>query len=319
MGSRTSGALLGFALLTAGYLLALIWADSRHQVFSQLPTLAFAMPMLLVASSMTYLIRYLRWHWLLRRSGHATPLLRGFAAYLSGFAFTATPGKVGELVRIRYLAPLKVPPARVVAAFIFERAFDLIAVLMLSSLAIASTRTFIISAVFVMAFLSGLALASAKLEWFAATARSLDERGFRRTAMIVTAIKDGLSDCRIWMTPADIAVSLVFGLIAWSIASLAFLFLLERLDITIAFTEALSIYPMSMLAGAASMLPGGVGSTEATIVGLLSLHDVPLGLATLAAVGIRLSSLWFAVVCGFVSVLGLELLKSPNRGSCDSR
>jgi len=67
-----------------------------------------------------------------------------------------------------------------------------------------------------------------------------------------------------------------------------------------------SIYPLSMLAGAASMLPGGVGSTEVTIVGLLSMHDVPIGLATLAAVGIRLSSLWFAVVCGFMSLLGME-------------
>jgi len=315
MGSRTSGALLGFALLTAGYLLALIWADSRHQVFSGLPKLASVMPMLVAASAITYLVRYLRWYWLLRRSGHSTPFLRGFAAYLSGFAFTATPGKIGELVRIRFLLPLGVPAARVVAAFIFERAFDLIAVLMLASLAIASTRTFIISAAFVLAFLGGLALASARLAWFSAMALALSKRGFKRIAKIVTAIRDGLDGCRIWLTAADIAVALVLGLIAWSIASLAFLYLLDRLDINLPFLQALSTYPLSMLAGAASMLPGGVGSTEVTIVGLLSLHDVPIGLAALAAVGIRLSSLWFAMVCGFVSMLGLERISSIHRSS----
>ena len=303
---RISGALLGFALLTIGFLVALIWADSHHQVFSALPKLAAVMPMLITASAITYLTRYLRWYWLLRRSGHSTPFLRGFAAYLSGFAFTATPGKVGELVRIRYLVPLSVPAARVIAAFIFERAFDLIAVLLLASLAIASTRTFIIAAVFVLAFLSSLALASTKLDWFSAAARSLSRRGFGRTEKIVIAIREGLSGCRIWLSVADISISLFLGLIAWSIASLTFIVLLDCLDIRLPFFQALSIYPLSMLAGAASMLPGGVGSTEVTIVGLLSLHDVPIGLATLAAVGIRLSSLWFAVICGFVSILGLE-------------
>jgi len=306
MSLRTSGALIGFALLTVGYLVALIWADSRHQVFSGLPKLASVMPMLVAASAITYLVRYLRWYWLLRRSGHPTPFLRGFAAYLSGFAFTATPGKVGELVRIRYLVPIGVPSARVVAAFIFERAFDLIAVLMLASLAISSTRTFIISTVFVIVFLSSLALASANLAWFSASALALSTRGFKRTAKVVTAISDGLAGCRLWLNPTDIAISIILGLLAWSISSLAFIYLLDRLGISLPFLQALSIYPLSMLAGAASMLPGGVGSTEVTIVGLLSMHDVPIGLATLAAVGIRLSSLWFSVVCGFMSLLGME-------------
>jgi uncharacterized protein (TIRG00374 family) len=68
----------------------------------------------------------------------------------------------------------------------------------------------------------------------------------------------------------------------------------------------MAVYPLSMLAGAASMLPGGVGSTEATIVGLLSLFDVPLGVAALAAIGIRFSSMWFAVLCGFIALSILE-------------
>ena len=70
-----------------------------------------------------------------------------------------------------------------------------------------------------------------------------------------------------------------------------------------------------MLVGAALMLPGAVGSTEVTIFGLPSLHDIPIGLATPVAVGIRLSSLWFAVICGFVSLLGLEWISFRHRNS----
>jgi len=304
---RVSMAIAGFGLLTIAYLAALIWADSRHQVFSVLPKLASVMPILITASSITYFLRYLRWYWLLRRSGHATPFLRGFAVYLSGFAFTATPGKVGELVRIRYLEPLNVPAPRVVAAFIFERAFDLIAVLLLASLAIASFRIFIISATFVISFLSCLALASANLKYFSLAAHVFSKRGFRRAVTMIIAIEQGLLGCRKWLNPTDIAISLILGLIAWLITSLAFLFLLNSVGVSLPFIQALSIYPLSMLAGAASMLPGGVGSTEVTIVALLSLHDLPISLATLVAVGIRLSSIWFAVLSGFGSIIGLEI------------
>ncbi len=61
-----------------------------------------------------------------------------------------------------------------------------------------------------------------------------------------------------------------------------------------------------MLAGAASMLPGGIGSTEVAIIAMLSVFNAPLGSATLAAIGIRFATMWFAVVCGFVSVGLLE-------------
>ncbi len=55
------------------------------------------------------------------------------------------------------------------------------------------------------------------------------------------------------------------------------------------------------------MIPGGVGSTEVSIVALLAMFDVPLDAAALAAIAICISTLWFAVVCGFgaVGVLGV--------------
>lgn len=54
--------------------------------------------------------------------------------------------------------------------------------------------------------------------------------------------------------------------------------------------DGISVYPTAMLAGAASMIPGGMGSTETTIVFLLMSTDskVLLSTAALAAVGIRL-------------------------------
>lgn len=63
------------------------------------------------------------------------------------------------------------------------------------------------------------------------------------------------------------------------------------LGIHLAGFEALALFPVAMLAGAASMLSGGLGSTEATLVALLTLGRAALVPATVA-------TLWLATVMG---------------------
>lgn len=306
---RLNRAVAGFTVVTALYVLALVWADARGQVFMQLPTVAALLPVLAGASLLSYLVRYGRWSWLLHRSGHPVPARVGLLAYLTGFAFTATPGKFGELVRIRYFAPLGVPPARVLAAFLFERAFDLLAVLLLAGLAIQQGRLFLLLVAFVGGVLCALLWLARHPAWFLQARRWLRRRRRPRLARGVQTVHAGLSGCRVWLTPADIAVVGVAGLAAWSITAAAFAWLLTALGIHLPWATALALYPTAMLAGAASMLPAGVGSTEVTLVLLLAAHGVPAGLATVAAIAIRLASLWFSVVCGFLSLGMLEWLR----------
>jgi hypothetical protein len=103
-------AFAGFALLTVAYLCLLLWADRGRGLFAGIERLAPLLPPLMLASLLAYALRFARWTWLLRRAGYRVGDGRGFVAYLSGLAFTATPGKVGELLRIRYVAPRGVPP-----------------------------------------------------------------------------------------------------------------------------------------------------------------------------------------------------------------
>lgn len=305
-------ALIGFGGITFFYLGALILVDSRNQVFTAFPKLLSVLPTLIGLSLLSYLVRYLRWYWLLSRSGNKTNVVSGCLAYLAGFAFTATPGKVGELLRIRYLAPQGVPSWRVLSAFIYERAFDLIAVLLLSALAISRKDIFVFALGFVVIFLAGLVFAARNPAWLTKASAYLRFYRLKKLAFICATLRDGLSGCRIWATPLDILVSIILGILAWSLTSFSFVWLLSHLDVSIPILSALAIYPLSMLTGAASMLPGGVGSTEVTMVALLSLFDVPLGTATLAAVGIRFSSMWFAVLCGFFALSTLELCFHRN-------
>lgn len=294
------------AAITALYVAALFWADSRNRVFDRLPEVAALLPGLMALSLASYALRYLRWWWLLARIGHRTPLLRGWWAYLSGFAFTATPGKVGELLRIRYFLPLGVPPAQVLAVFVFERACDVAAVALLAALAIHDSGYFALLLAFVLGLLAVVAALAAQPRLLGRMAAAARRRRLLRLARLLRTLRDGLVGTRAWLHPRDLLVSLALGLAAWGLSAWAFVWLLARLGIAVETTAALSLYPTAMLVGAASFLPGGVGATEAVIVVLLALHAVPLGLATLAAVAIRLAGLWFSVACGFVAIAWLE-------------
>jgi uncharacterized protein (TIRG00374 family) len=299
-------AVISLGLITLIYLAALIWVDSRNNVFGKLPELAGALSFLMGFSLLSYLVRYCRWHWLLSRAGYPVPGAKGFLAYLSGFAFTATPGKVGELLRIRYFAPLGVPAQNVISAFVYERVFDLLVVLFIATLAATEYGIFGFAASFVVMVVAVIILLASYPRSLGLVAAHFRRRRFGRLSKLTVALRNGIQGARTWINPRDVSLSFILGLLAWTLTSFSFVWLLTRLGETIPFLTAIAIYPLAMLAGAASMLPGGVGSTEGAIVALLAVCKIPLGVATVAAVGIRLSTLWFAIVCGLFAAAILE-------------
>jgi uncharacterized protein (TIRG00374 family) len=303
---KTRNASISLGVVTLLYVSALVWVDSSKNVFQLLPVIVSVFPILLLLSALSYMLRYARWHWLLYRAGHCVKIGPGFLSYISGFAFTATPGKIGELVRIRYLTRQGVTHSRVISAFVFERAFDLIVVLSIASLASAQFGFLPYVAIFVTLVVSAVVVLARNPKWVNFIAAHFRLRRWRRLSRLVRVIRDGVTGIKVWNDPLDIVVSVILGLLAWGSISMAFVILLDFVGVAIPFTVAIAIYPLSMLAGAASMLPGGVGSTEATIVGMLSFFGVPVGVAISAAVGIRLATLWFAIFCGFISMFILE-------------
>ena len=305
-------ALLLLLAITLVYIVALVWADSRNRVFSALPRLLATLPLLAGLSLLSYVLRYARWYWLLARAGHRTAVLKGFLAYLAGFAFTATPGKVGELLRIRYLVPEGVPAACVFGALVYERAMDLCVVLALAALAITRPDFFWLSMSFVVVVITILVVLSSSSGPLTRVERMLSSRRLDRVALAARTLRDGLLAARRWINPLDGAISLVFGVCAWCLTAAAFVLLLQRIGVSMPLLPAFATYPLGMLAGAASMLPGGIGSTEAALVVVLLSFDVSLANATLAAVGIRLATLWFAILCGLVAVAMLEIARSRS-------
>lgn len=304
---------LSFILLTVLYGSSLFFLDINNNSIVDIQNALSFLPLLMLLAFISFILRYLRWYWLLSSAGQNVPFLAGFCFYLSGFALTASPGKVGELLRIRYFQRANVPASITISAFIFERASDLLIVLLLALFAAFSFNFFPFIAIAIILILAFVLTLAYKPFYLRLSIYFLYKRKMKKAARFCKVVSRGITGIYYWMTPKGLLISFVIGGFAWFILSLSFIWLLSAFNAQVEWLSALSIYPIAMLAGALSMLPGGVGSTEAAIVTQLVHYDVPLVLAGIAAISIRIATIWFAILCGLMMVIFLEFKMMPTK------
>jgi len=259
-------------------------------------------------SLLNYAARAVRWQSYLARLGHRMSV--GFAAltYTAGFAFTLSPGKVGEMTRARYYAPLGIPVADVAAAFFIERLMDLLAMLVLALLILTISDRYSI-AIWGAAALIATALALlAALPWPAvAQALQASTRVPRtlRASLIGAAVT--LAAARVLLRPGTLLFGFAIGLAAWGLEGLG-LGLLGSLfpPVHLDFVAGLGIYAVAVLIGALSFLPGGLGSTEAVMTALLVTQGFTFPQALLITIVCRVVTLWFAVGVGWGAIYALR-------------
>lgn len=253
-----------------------------------------------------YGLRFARWHGYLHWLGHRLPVGRHLMVYLSGFALTTTPGKAGEGVRAVYLARRDVPYAHSVAAMFAERLLDLLSIIALSSLALLSFTGYAAWVIVPLAVLLGLLAV-------------MHNRRLLRRAQARVAHPDHL-----WSRVAQVFVhawerafvllswkpllgGFLVGCLAWAAEGLSVYLIAARLGLSIAVVLAIGIYATSMLIGALSFVPGGLGSTEAAMTLLLKLSGIAATAALSVVLIARIATLWFAVAIGLCCLVVLEI------------
>ncbi len=83
--------------------------------------------------------------------------------------------------------------------------------------------------------------------------------------------------------------------------------ILQKLGVNTSAGLAIGIYSVSVLAGAVSFIPGGLGSTEAVMVLLLTLVGADASTAVAATLICRFATLWFAVIIGAAALAVIEV------------
>ncbi len=291
----------------AAYIGFMLWSDRNYQLGERLAQAGWVLAGLLPLIVASFLLRYARWRLFLNHTGRHTGVVAGLVAYLAGFALTASPGKAGELVRARYFSRLGTPAELTVAAFVSERACDLVVVLGLSLLIASQVPTFGLLAGAIGAIVTVIIALSKAPRKLRAIRRTLAARLPRTLSRPVTVVLGGAARLGPMLTWKNALPGLAIGIVAWLLPSIAFVILCMSIGLELPLAAALGLYPAAMLIGALSLIPGGIGTTEAATVMLLVGMGAPLPEALVAAIGIRLATLWFATLLGTGCLLTLEI------------
>lgn len=265
-------------------------------------------------SLVNYALRFVRWQLYLQRLGHAVPGWLSFRIYLSGFALTTTPGKAGEAIRSVLLKRCGVPYSDSIAAFFSERLSDLLAIVILTLLGLtiysAARPLIYIGATLSIVFLILLSSRTLLLSLQSRVARYAGKA--RKAAGHVFTVLLQAQRCH---HPYLLVLTTLLSVAGWLAEALAFYLILHWVGAEVTFTVAAFVFALSMLAGALSFTPGGLGSTEGVMAALLIFQGVGSPEAIGATLLIRVTTLWFAVGLGMLTVSTNVFKNRPIQGT----
>lgn len=254
---------------------------------------------LLALSLVNYLGRSLRWLLYSRKLGLDIGFLQGMRHFLGGFAMSVTPGRVGELVRMRWIrretgwAFERTAPLAIV-----DRAADLSAMALLLAVALTLSATGVAGGVPVAVAALAVAFAATR----PALLKSVGDWAFRvsgrRLPRLFARVRRAARSLEVFSGPAVLLAGGALGVAGWFAEGYAFYLLLMWMGAETGLWMSVAIFIFATLAGGLTGAPGGLGGAEAAMVALLAVQGVPLEIAVPATLIIRVTTLWFAIAIG---------------------
>jgi uncharacterized protein (TIRG00374 family) len=291
---------LAIALIAAGVVyslaVALSGVPSAGLSAPRLETIGLCAAIVVVS----YEARALRWAMLLRFLRVDLSMLVSHRSYFAGLSMAVTPGKAGELLKPHLLREKEgVAIEKSLACLLFERFTDLLAAFVILAAA-ATTINLGLAAVASLAALLTFILftSSGKLRiLFGFTARV---KPLRRVSEAATA---SLSEFEILLRPTPFIVAFSIASVSWLLEASVLYVLLQDLGAAASPTVTLAAYALGSIAGAVTLLPGGIGLAEGSIAGTLVVLGVPAAPAVAGVILVRIFTLWMPLVLGTLALM----------------
>ncbi len=284
------------------YSLFLIFSDfnklSEHILDFKIEYLPIILPLV----SVGWLALYFRWVLLLKNCGYQFPHKKNFQIFLSGFPLSITPGKVGELLKCELLKENFQVPRKITAPVILvERLYNAVGIIIISifgiwffdfsGIVILITTCILISIFLVLRFKKIFLSIIEKVSKIKFLSR-FSESFIDSYDVINKSIK-----------PKIFVISSLLSALYWILESLAVYFILLSFGINLLeITDVILTYTTSIILGVASFVPGGIGVSESTLIGLLTVNGLVFSSAVSLTIFIRIFTLWYAVLVGLIAL-----------------
>ena len=258
----------------------------------------------------SYVLRYVRWSYFLRRIGIRLEPRTGVAIFVAGLSMTISPGKFGEVLKSVLIVNASGDPiAKTTPAVLSERITDGLGMAAWGLLG-AFAFGFGPGVPVVFLGITAIGVLMLRSKRFSIFFAKLLER-VPKVRALAPRVADFHGASNHLLSSVSLAVGSVLAFVIWSLEISAVYLIVHGVGAATPFMKVAFIFAVSSIVGLVSMLPGGIGVTEASLTGMFrvtaGLASGPAAAATLIT---RLVTLWFAASLG---ILGLAATRRLSR------
>ena len=279
------------------------WHAVLHHIVTMTPLL---WAQLLGVFVVCYAARVARWVVFTEAFGVKVPVWRNAVIYMSGFGLGLVLHKAGEAMRVLYLRPYGMSYANGVGAFLADRLLDVLVAGILAC--------------------TGIALFTGHSDWaLAATGvcllaiwvlrSSLAREFVRRLPLgrLSAYAHEGMHSMSVLLSGGTLWRALGLSVMTWCVQGSALYFALQAMGASADWMLCVAAYAIGLFAGAAAVVPGGLGAAEATIMLLLVSKGVDKETALAAAIVGRGVPQWAGLLAGLLAMAFLGSAAEPSQ------
>lgn len=255
------------------------------------------LPVMLILVTTGYFVRFIKWNFLLRNADIHLPLKENLFVFFSGLSMIITPGKAGEIWKGWLIKEINGESlSKTIPVVIVDRITDVIGLIILSLLGIFYYESGV-NLLLLLVILSGAFIMTIKSERISRPLINLLERRAGKYSGSVKDMHQTFENSLKWRYLVGMSIISVF---AWFLECLAIFFVIFGFGESIGIVLSTFLFSFASLAGAVSLIPGGLGVAEATLSGLLIIFGLSSSIAIGAALIMRFGTLWYGAILGFL-------------------
>ena len=260
---------------------------------------------LFILTTLNYLFRFLKWDFFLKRAGVHLNFKDNLFVFFSGLSMIITPGKIGEIWKGWLIKDITGEElSKTVPVVIVERITDVLGLVILALLGVLYYKEGIYLILTLLLVFTGF-FAAIRSKTVSKKIISMMEN---RTGKYAENIKTMHETFEKTMEPKGLIEMSLLSAFAWFFECVGMYLVVRGFEESISMTLATFIFSFASLAGAVSMIPGGIGVAEATISGLLQFFGMTPTVSVGIAIIVRFGTLWYGAIMG----LSIYLLFKKN-------
>jgi uncharacterized protein (TIRG00374 family) len=258
-------------------------------------------PLILALAFMNYLLRFCKWDYYLTNIGINLEKKDSLAIFLSGLTMSVTPAKAGEVFKSYLLKRINgTEISKSVPVVFAERVTDVLSLLILAAISFSAFQ-YGKEALLVILALSVAIISVVKSRRISDSLLRVCE-SIPLINRLSNSLRIAYDGAHTLFSLKNLIVATAISVVSWGFECLAMYFVLLGFGVDASVLLSTFAFSFSLLVGAVSLIPGGLGMVEGSSTGLLMLAGISKGVAVSATIVTRFCTLWFGVTVGLIAL-----------------